>query len=243
MGNGLFSPELLQQFEDLMGVSLITALLSEIPTLLINIAIYVFTALSLYTVAKRRGIHKPWLAWIPIANAWLLGCIADQYRAVAMGETKSRRKVLLITGIARAVISVFALVLMIVMIVNLLEVGVDVVDPMYSMSDELALKLLGAVGGPAVGFGLMGLTLIPVAIVYVVFYFIALYDVYKSCDPGNATIFLVISIFLNYTQPLFLFLGRNKDDGMPAREVPPPMYTTYRQVYDEAQEPWERTEE
>ena len=42
---------------------------------LVSLAIYVFTALSLYTIAQRRGLHCPWLAWIPVANLWLMGSL------------------------------------------------------------------------------------------------------------------------------------------------------------------------
>ena len=41
---------------------------------------YVLLAWGLFTIAKRRGINKPWLAWIPVVNVWMLGCISDQYR-------------------------------------------------------------------------------------------------------------------------------------------------------------------
>ena len=38
---------------------------------------YVLQSVGLYTMAKRRGIQNPWLAWIPIGNRWLLGALAD----------------------------------------------------------------------------------------------------------------------------------------------------------------------
>ena len=36
---------------------------------------YVLQALGMYRIAERRGIHRPWLAWIPVANSWVLGSI------------------------------------------------------------------------------------------------------------------------------------------------------------------------
>ena len=35
---------------------------------------------AFYTVAVRRGLKNAWLAWIPVADAWLVGSISDQYR-------------------------------------------------------------------------------------------------------------------------------------------------------------------
>ena len=34
--------------------------------MLLSIAGYVLTALALYTIARRRGLRNPWLAWIPV---------------------------------------------------------------------------------------------------------------------------------------------------------------------------------
>lgn len=41
--------------------------------LLIAIAIYVLMAIGLSTLAANAGIENPWLAWIPIANLYILG--------------------------------------------------------------------------------------------------------------------------------------------------------------------------
>ncbi len=43
------------------------------------IADYIMSSLGLYRLASRRGITKPWLAWIPVANAWTVGAIVDEY--------------------------------------------------------------------------------------------------------------------------------------------------------------------
>ncbi len=53
---------------------------------------YVLQALSLYSIAKRRGIGKPWLSWIPVANTWILGSISDQYQYVVKGKVRNKRK-------------------------------------------------------------------------------------------------------------------------------------------------------
>lgn len=226
----------MEELEDLMGMGIFSSLFSEIPSMLINLAVYVFTALALYTIAKRRGINKPWLAWIPFANTWLLGCISDQYRSVVHGEVKNRRKVLLGLQIAISVLTCVIIVLCIVMLGNLLMFGLDNLD--NNMSEAAAKELLNAVMGPAAGMILVAIPMMVVAIIYCVFFFIALHDIYKSCDPDNATLYLILSIFISYTQPIFLFICRNKDGGMPPRreEVPfqPPVLPA---------EPWEQKEE
>ena len=38
---------------------------------------YVFSALGLMTLANNKGIENAWLAWIPIANLYILGKIVE----------------------------------------------------------------------------------------------------------------------------------------------------------------------
>ena len=73
-----------------------------------GIVSYVFTSLGFYSMAKRRGINNPWLAWIPVGNYWIAGSISDQYQQVAKGKDTRRRTILLIlalSGYALAIIS------------------------------------------------------------------------------------------------------------------------------------------
>lgn len=66
--------------------------------LLLAVVVYVFQSIGLYTIAKRRGIQNPWLAWLPIGSEWIAGSIADQYRYVVKGEEMNRRTILLVTS-------------------------------------------------------------------------------------------------------------------------------------------------
>jgi hypothetical protein len=60
----------------------------------------------------------------------------------------------------------------------------------------------------------------------------ALYDVYRSLDPANAVLYLVLSILFSPTEPFFLFFNREKDLGMPPRKRQPvyEQETTYETV-------------
>ena len=85
--------------------------------------------------------------------------------------------------------------------------------------------------------GVVWLVMMVVAIISTVVQYMALYDIYRSCEPGNATLYLVLSIFVGLSQPVFLFLCRNKDDGLPQPqpEIPP----TSWQPQEPPQEPWQ----
>lgn len=212
--------------EELMEV-IASALLSTVPSMLFGIVSYVLTALALYTIAKRRGIHNPWLAWIPVLNCWLIGSISDQYQYVVRGRNCSKRKYLLVLNLITTVLSIVLLVQVINMVVSLIAAA--------GRGNQQGL--LSSFLGYAMGIEGGALLLLGIAIAYAVIYFIALYDIYKSMDPANCVLFLVLSILFGVTRPFFLFFNRNKELGMPPRkqnhgfapeQTPPP------------QEPWEQ---
>lgn len=200
-------------FFDEEVLMLIPGLISGIPTGLFSIAAYILTAIAIYTISRRRGLTNAWLAWIPVVNVWLLGSISDQYQYVVKGQDKSKRKWLLVLNILKA-----ALLTMIV-ILAVVTAGV--------LFTNKPSELIG------LGVAMLGLVLplVAVMITLCVIRYIALYDVYRSLDPANAVLFLVLSILFNPTEPFFLFFSREKDLGMPPRKQQPvydqePVYTS-----------------
>jgi len=199
--------------EEVMG-SMATSILMNAGSSLLSIVIYVFTSLSLYTIAKRRQISKPWLAWIPIGNCWILGSISDQYRYVAKGETKNKRKVLLILDIVNVVLAIALVVGLFVMLFNTIQSVI-----MFSVDeDEMLIQVMKSLGGMMA----MLLPMVGISIAYSIIYYMALYDLYASCDPNNKVVYLVVSIFIGIAGAIFLFICRNKEGGMPPRRDLPP---------------------
>lgn len=167
---------------------------------------YIFTALGMYTIARRRGIHHAWLAWIPIGDYWLLGSISDQYQYVAKGRVRNRRKVLL--GLSLGMIAVLVLMMIALVVMLITEaVAMDATEAVFG--GTLALVLLGYI------------TILIIAIVLAVFYYIALYDLFTSCDTDSNVLYLVLSILFPVALPFFIFACRNKDKGMPPRKAEP----------------------
>ena len=170
---------------------------------------YIFESLGLYTIAKRRGIHHPGLAWVPIANVWIIGSISDQYQYVAKGKIRNRRKVLLGLMIATSLISVVSIVL----------VNLGIFDGMI---------MTGDVSYPAFTFAvilevIIAMALWVISILTAVFTYITYYDLYRSCTTSNSVLFLVLSIFFDFLIPFFIFACRKKDEGMPPRRVVVPV--------------------
>ena len=164
-----------------------------------SIVMYVLNAVGLYRIAKRRGIHHAWLAWVPIGSNWLLGSISDHYQYVAKQKVTSKRKILLILSLC-LIVCLFVLAGGVVAIV---------VAAGSSMNASIAL---GVVLLLIAYLGMMGL-----AIAITVFCYIAYYDLFRSCKPGNAVLFLVLSILFNVTLAFFVFFSSKSDEGMPER--------------------------
>ena len=213
-------------FDDVV-MGILAGLGAAVPSGIIGLAVYVLTSLSLYTIAQRRGLHSPWLAWIPVANAWILGSLSDQYRYVVRGENKSKRKVLLTLSILTSVLSTAMIVS------DFVAVGKAMFGVIGGMGEE---ALLEAILGPLVGVVGLCLPMVGIAIAYVVVYYMALYDLYKSLDPSNCVLFLVLSIVFRVTEPFFLFFNRNKDQGMPPRRQNP-TYIPPEQTWQDNREP------
>ncbi len=165
---------------------------------------YVLQSVGMYAIAKRRGIRNPWLSWLPVGNMWILGSISDQYQYVAKGKVRSRRKTLLGLNIAAIALSV------------IFSVASFAIGFAAGFSEDPEAVLAGL--GLAV---LLALPMTVIAIIAAVIQYIALYDLYTSCNPSNAAVFEVLSILFNVTLPFFIFFSRNKDLGMPQRKPAP----------------------
>lgn len=207
----------------------------------VGVGSYVFQSLGFYTIAKRRGIKKPWLSWLPVGNLWILGCISDQYQYVVKGKIKNKRKAMLILNILMWLLEIVVCVLFAVF------VYITVSMPEGGM--ETAGQVATAMGSV---FGMMGFSVVlsGLTIAIVVIQYIALYDLFTSCDPKNNLLYLLLSIFISITMPIFIFVCRNKELGMPPRKqdttafVPPepvemPPWCPVQNTAD----PWDNSEE
>lgn len=162
---------------------------------------YVLNAVGMYRIAKRRGIHHAWLAWIPVGANWLLGSISDHYQYVAKQKVTSRRKILLALSIVSLVVSVLFSALCAVL----------------SYAGEDAGVFLGVGMMLFSCFGVIGLS-----IATAVFAYIAYYDLFQSCRPDYSILFLILGIIFSVTMPFFTFACSGYDRGMPPRRVPQP---------------------
>lgn len=206
---------------DLYGMETFDALMPFVSTLiavylviiavalLLGVVLHVIRALSLQTIAKRRGIGNAWLSWLPVGQEWIIGSLSDQYKYLTVGKNQSRRKVLLWLNLAA-------------MLIGFVGTGVSAIQAIEGISqmsytgftEESAIMVVV----PAVISMVVSVVSLVIGITAYVFRQMSMYDLYKSCDSKNAVVFLVFGILFGITEPFFLLACRNKDGGMPPRK-------------------------
>ena len=174
---------------------------------------WILRSMSLYSIAKRRGIRNAWLAWIPVGSNWILGSVADQYQHLVQGKITSRRKIMLILSAVSAVLYTVVYGLAFAQIFAELSM----------LRGEQALTAAAISSIPS----LLGTV---VGIVTLVFYHICNYDLYRSCRPNAATAFLVLGIIFPVCEPFFYLACRKKDLGMVVPQPEMPAYTELPKV-------------
>lgn len=168
-----------------------------------SVVSYVLNAVGMYRIAKRRGIHHAWLAWVPIGCNWLLGSISDHYQYVAKQKVTKRRKVLLILS------------LILLVALGLFTTGI--VATVLS-ANSAAGEMTGAILSVAL-LVISYLAMLGLSIAITVICYIAYYDLFRSCKPENAVLYLVLGILFSVTLPFFVFFGSGSDKGMPAKRA------------------------
>ena len=167
--------------------------------LVFSLIFWIISALSLQSIARRRGIRNAWLAWVPIGNEWILGSIADQYQHLIQGKITARRKLLVWLNVGYAML----------IIANGLVQGLT--EAAAHTEEQLMLWSLASM--------LISVARLAVSITALVFCHMSNYDLYRSCDPKNAVTFLVLGIIFPITQPFFYLSCRKKDLGMVVPEI------------------------
>ena len=190
-------------------VSIVTGVVASVAVcaLALGVVLYVFRAFSLYKIARCRGISNAWLAWVPVCNDWVLGSVADQYQYVVKGRIKNRRLPLFLLGV--------------------IQLGLRIVSAALSASalTYMLRFVLSGAGYPDVGqwvlLSVVSVAQTGVTIAYLLIFSFVLYDVYTSCTNRNNVLFLVLSLIFRVLEPVFFFVCRNKEEGMPPRRDEP----------------------
>lgn len=168
----------------------------------IGIAIYLLESISVYKMAKSAEIKNPWLAFIPVANDWVFGTLAEKYKK--KNGTKSARFGIILP-VLEGIVLIETIALTIFTVISIKEItgyALDAVNTSTEMVPEQFMSLIPVI--------ILYFALMAVAIAYAVVFFIALWRVYYSFDKSNATLYIVLSIIFTISVPIILFIIRNR---------------------------------
>ncbi len=179
----------------------------------IGIAIYLLESISVYKMAKSAQIKNPWLVFIPVANDWVFGTLAEKYKK--KNGTKSARFGIILP-VLEGIVLIETIALTIFTVISIKEItgyALDAVNTSSEMAPEQFMSLIPVI--------ILYFALMAVAIAYAVVFFIALWRVYSSFDKSNATLYIVLSVVFTISVPIILFIIRNhKPEFDPHNNMP-----------------------
>ena len=178
---------------------------------------YVLESLGLYTIAKRRGLNNPWLAWIPVGNTWILGLIGDKDGEKRNGKDAKLRVWLLVLPLIVCGLAVVMMVLAFILGFNAAAMEVGGAGAAYESAENMAIGALLAVL-------VLYLLVILIAVALSVLQYVAYFRLFKSCNANNAALFLVLGIFFGFLLPFFVFASRKQDEPLPAPQYTAPVF-------------------
>ena len=182
-----------------------------IPTV-VSILLYAGLSLGIFSLAKKCGLKKPALAWVPFLRFYVLGSLADDYLSKAKDKSTKYRMILpVVVAVAQVMYHLASFATNAVLILYL-----------FGIIGGYFLAVLGAASEMMVFAALayiviMSSILIFVSLISVLSAVISatsfayqgilvwvLHPVYKMCDRENATLYTVLSILFNFAPAIAL---------------------------------------
>ena len=156
-------------------------------------ATVIFKGIGLLKMHQKLGINNGWMSFVPYLNSFAFGRVAEKYVREDGKKSLKYSLVLLISTIIVSVLSGFC---------SLFSTYIEIIALYVPASVAMIISII---------FLLFALFFLAVAIVYAVFYYIALWRIYSIFANSNATFFLVLSILVPISEPIIIFAIRNKE--------------------------------
>ena len=180
---------------------------------IVGLVFYVLRSLALYTLAKRRGIAAPGLAWVPVASDYTLGAICDNICSFINVKSYNRFVLLgcrilqmALSGllIQKSISSSFAIF--------------NATNTAGANPEALATSMMGSATALNALSSLVGLA-------YLIFFLISMYRIFQCYKPENAVLYLILGFFIPVLRDIFLFSVRNAPGSLPERTPQTASYT------------------
>ena len=99
----------------------------------IGIAIYLLESISVYKMAKSAEIKNPWLVFIPVANDWVFGTLAEKYKK--KNGTKSARFGIILP-VLEGIVLIESIALTIFTVISIKEITGYALDAVNTLKAE-----------------------------------------------------------------------------------------------------------
>ena len=153
---------------------------------LVVIPQYVLNGIAYMKLAKRRNMPNPWLAWVPFANSYLIGAVADNINGQYQKPT-NRRVLLLVLSIISVVTTTISSIFSVNIIFDLLYNIQWIEQGMYTPD-------LSSFGWMIILMSVLMIIGVTASIWGTVLRFMSYYTVFKEYAPDNSGLFIAVSL-------------------------------------------------
>ena len=166
---------------------------------------YIGVGLGGFRMARKAGMNNPWLFWIPVANIYATGALADRQTRLCEGKTTNYAKKLLTWNI---------IIIAMIIVLVLSTIPMIVVSALNSQMDENGVVQypeaeVEALVVPILIFLAALVAFFVLFIIYLVVYFKVMYKIFKLFAPDGAAGLTVLSVFVDIAIPaIFLILSK-----------------------------------
>lgn len=201
--------------------------ISNLVAIALSVACYILGAIGAYELAKRFGMKRPWLSWIPIANYYIYGALSDEITVSQRAGRKTKYRILLpVLGGSAVGGYILAVILTLIAIFSsFLSIGTVI----QGFSEKKMVSMIGMFFSAFIFILILFFLVLLVSAALSVFTSIALYPVYRMFCSQGAALALAICGGIFGLHGIFLFAIRNREPygpqngyGAPANAAVPP---------------------
>lgn len=169
---------------------------------------YIFVSLGGQRMGRKAGMSNPWMFWIPCANVYAMGNLADTQASLCEGKNTTYRKKMLAWSIVVACAAIpWAIAYTVFMVAAAANGLLDENGVLITLDGASLEPLIG----PTLFLLAVSLVFLALYIVYVVIYYKTLYRIFKLYAPDGAVGLVVLSIFVTVAIPaVFLSLSKRE---------------------------------
>ena len=176
----------------------------------ISVALFILNGLGIYNMSKKMELKSPWISFIPVANIFALGRIAQRY--VKRDGTPSAKFgiTLVILYVSQFLVSVAFIIFSVIATISVISNAELAIEQEVMMEMSMFSSLIPVI--------ILYFVLAGVALTYKIIYYVSLWRVFSIFSNENATLFTVLSVFFSFLAPIFLFVIRNNQPKLTYNE-------------------------